>query len=164
MILSRTTKHEILVQNRFRLLQQHRSVKGFPIEIPELLMTPVRVDIPVVVHGFVYILVSLRDKSYQTCFVGETKRNLLEELAEHNAGGNSFFTSKPHFRPWSLAAFVTNFSCEENRINLKIEMEKTNFLKLRIDTLMDELHTLSRSGDFGNNNFFKCGNLIQIPQ
>ena len=127
-------------------------------------MTPIRVDIPVVLNGFVYLLVSLRDKSYQTCFVGETKRNLLEELGDHNAGGNKLLTSKPHFRPWSLAAFVTNFSCDEDRLNLKTEMENSNFLKFRIDTMMDQLHTLSRSGDFGNNNFFKCGNLIHIPQ
>ena len=163
-ILSRTTKHEIQVQDRFRLLQQYRAVEGFPIVIPDLLMTPVRVDIPVVLNGFVYLLVSLRDKSYQTCFVGETKRNLLEELGEHNAGGNTFLTSKPHFRPWSLAAFVTNFSCDEDRLNLKAEMEDSNFLKLRIDTMMDHLQNLCRSGNFGSNNFFKCGNLIHIPQ
>ena len=152
------------MQERFRLLQQHRTATGLIVQLPEFLMTPIRVDIPVVANGFVYLLVSLRDKSFQTCFIGETTKNLLEELGQHNSGEKSLLTSKYHFRPWSIAAFVTNFSCEENRVKLKMEMEKVIFLKLRIDTLMDHLQKVCLSGEFGNIEFFKCGQLTYISR
>jgi len=163
-ILGKTTKHEILVQERFRLLQQHRTATGLIVQLPEFLMTPIRVDIPVVANGFVYLLVSLRDKSFQTCFIGETTNNLLEELGRHNSGVKSLLTSKSQFRPWSMAAFVINFSCEEDRVNLRMEMEKVIFLQLRIDTLMDHLQKVCASGEFGNLEFFKCGQLTYITK
>lgn len=161
-ILSQTSQHELAVESRFRLLQRLGDFPGESVQMPQYLMCPKRVDLPEVVNGFVYILVSLRENTFTTCYVGETENGLLEELGSINAGKKKNFSSRIDLRPWSMAAFVFNFKEREERISLKLELEAMQVYSFRIDTMVTELENLCKSGRFGCVAFSKCGELCKM--
>ena len=158
-VLSKTTLHEIEVERRLRMLRSMGSFPGTHVQWPELNYRPIRVEIPMVNFGFVYILVSLKDKSLRTLYVGQTKRSVLTRLQEHNSGHGSTFTLPVHRRPWSLAAFAFNFLCDNERLSLETATQQLLFFNLRIDVFVEEFKKLCQSGLYGNINFCCCSSI-----
>ena len=91
----KTSHNELEVNNRLLMLRRKGSFPGTQVHWPQLNYVPVRVTIPEVVNGFVYVLVSLKDKSFKTVYVGQTKRSVLLRLQEHNSGHGSFHITRP---------------------------------------------------------------------
>ena len=84
------------------------------------------VEIPKTNAGYVYLLVSLRDKF--STYIGETS-NLRRRLAQHNSGYGSSSTSDVQLRPWALMAFMTNFPLNESRERRRYELSWKNALQ-----------------------------------
>ena len=159
-ILKKTTRHEIAVQNRFNALQQFVNHNLKIVDFPALHMLPIRVEIPEVNHGFVYLLVSLRDRSLKTCYAQDTCDSLLAELSRHNAGQMKCITGKLELQPWSLAAFVFGFPTASERLILSEQLRAIVALKLRVDQVIDKFRNLADCEEYGSLSFCKCGNLI----
>ena len=156
-ILEKTSRHEIEVEKRFRLLQRMANSPSLLVDIQQFTMVPIRVDIPEVLNGFVYLLVSLRAKNYRTTYVGDCVSNLLAELSCHNSGAVEGITQKVHLRPWTIAAFAFNFPNDDYRILLKDRLHFHANMNFRIDVLQDEFANLCMSGEFGCVSFVRCG-------
>ena len=62
------------------------------LNLPEIYFRPIRVEIPEVILGFVYVLVGLKDNTLKTTYVGQPKRSVLTRLHEHNIGYGGNFT------------------------------------------------------------------------
>ena len=60
----------------------------------------IRFEISEVILGFAYVLVSWKDNSLKTTYVGRTKRSVLTSLHELNSGYRGNFTLPLHRRPW----------------------------------------------------------------
>ena len=122
-ILAKTSRHEMEVEKRFKLHAQIPTSPGVSIDLPQFSIRPIRMEIPAVTKGFVFLLVSLRVARFNTCFVGETSESLLKELSLHNSGGGNCLTAKKHLRPWSVAAFAFNFPSDDERIDLTRDLD-----------------------------------------
>ena len=133
------------------------SVPCLLTDVKQLSMAPIRIDIPDVTYGFVYLLVSLKSKNYRTTFVGETDGNLLRELGRHNSGAIQGITRNLHLRPWAIAAFAYNFPDDDNRVFLKDKLQFNADMNFRVDTMQDEFANLCLSGAFGCVHFARCG-------
>ena len=155
----KTTPHEIEVTKRLMNLQT-MSTAPTALNLPEIYFRLIRVEIPEVILGFVYVLVSLKDKTLKTTYAGQTKRSVLTRLHEHNSGYGGNFTLPLHRRPWSLAAFCYNFQNDSDRLLMETSLHRLLFFDLRIDTLVDEFRTLCISNQFGNLVFCCCGTVI----
>ena len=123
-------------------------------------MIPTRVEIPEVNNGFVYLLVSLRDKCYRTCSAHETTDNLLTDLARHNSGLIPGKTRKVELRPWSLAAFAFGFTSDSERHLLYQKVMSLLLSRCRVDETIILFKQLIDTGDFGFLSFCKCGSLV----
>ena len=156
-ILEKTSRHEIEVEKRFRLLQRMANSPSLLADIQQFTMVPIRVDIPEVSNGFVYLLVSLRAKGYRTTYVGECVSCLLVELSRHNSGVMEGITQKLHLRPWTIAAFAFNFPNDHSRILLKDRLHFNADMNFRADVLQNEFANLCMSGEFGCVSFVRCG-------
>ena len=64
------------------------------------------IDISQDTSGFVYLLVSLKDR--KSTYVGQTG-NMIRRLREHNSGFGALSTSNPSLRPWALMGYIIGF-------------------------------------------------------
>jgi hypothetical protein len=64
------------------------------------------IDLSEDTSGFVYLLVSLKDR--QSTYVGETG-NMIKRLREHNSGFGATSTAIPSLRPWALMGYIVGF-------------------------------------------------------
>ena len=74
------------------------------------------IDIPQDTSGFVYLLVSLKDR--KSTYVGETK-NMILRLKQHNSGFGAKSTSNPSLRPWALMGYIVGFEGKSPGLNRK---------------------------------------------
>ena len=123
------------------------------VEWLELNNRPIRVKIAAVNSGFVYILVSLKDKSIRTLYVGHTKRSVRTRIQEHNSGHGGAFNLPVHRRPWSLPAFTYHFFCDNERLAWENATQQLSFFNLRIDVFVEEFTKLCESGVYGSINY-----------
>lgn len=156
-ILRRCSRHEVEVQNRFLLLKRIPSTVGTTIPLMEITCLPMRIEIPTVVNGFVYLLVSLKETTKTITFVGQTADSLLVELAKHNSGSHeAIITKQKHLRPWTLAAFAFNFAIDDLRVDLCNRLEEVTYFKYNYKTVLTEFQNRCQSGEFGPVTFCTC--------
>jgi hypothetical protein len=124
---------------------------------------PVDVELPQDDSGFVYILVSLRDR--QSTYIGQTK-NLVSRFKKHNAGLGAASTSDPLLRPWALLGYITGFEAD-NKIN-RLSVESTWQLTrdrneasferpLLPDAVADLAHGILQRSRLTTLRYVKCG-------
>ena len=64
------------------------------------------IELPQDSSGFVYILVSVKNR--QSTYIGQTN-NLVRRLKEHNSGIGALSTASELLCPWALLAYVAGF-------------------------------------------------------
>ena len=74
-------------------------------------------QIPQCNTGFVYMLISLRNK--KALYIGETKC-LRTRLKQHNSGSGADFTSIESLRPYAVFSYICGFE-DNKRLRLEIE-------------------------------------------
>ena len=155
-ILQKTPRQEMMVQARFHLLQRIAETTGAVVDISDFSYIPLRIEVPSVSMGFVYLLVSMADKHYRTCIIKETSDNLMTELSRFNSLDNEESRNLKHLLPWSVAAFSYNFQYDEQRHKLVKDLYETTQMGYRFDTVLTEFEILSTSGCYGQIAFCKC--------
>ena len=155
-ILKRVDKKEIEVRRRFNLLRQIHSPEGAIIDLTEDAMVPLRIEVPQTDKGFVYLLVSLGDETLNICFFDETDEPLLTALGRHNTSSANSNTNRIDLRPWSVAAFVFNFTSDQTRIAFKNEITQITSSPLHYKTAIQYMKQLCTRTPYENTTFCCC--------
>ena len=137
-------------------MQRIADTTGAVVDLTDISFIPLRIEVPTVPMGFVYLLVSMADKQYKTCIIKETSDNLLTELSRFNSLDNEESRKLKHLLPWSVAAFSYNFQLDEQRQRLVNDLYETTQMGYRFDTVVAEFEILSTSGSYGQITFCKC--------
>jgi GIY-YIG catalytic domain len=70
-------------------------------------------DLPSDDSGFVYLLISLRDR--KTTYIGQTQR-LAKRLAAHNQAYGAKQTADPTLKPWAIYGVICGFKRDRNEM------------------------------------------------
>ena len=100
----------------FHLLQQFAGSSSNNVPLVDMTLHPFHimdVELPQDNSGFVYILVSVKDR--KTTYIGQTK-NLVRRLKQHNSGFGSSSTADEFLRPWALLAYVAGFDASTHSL------------------------------------------------
>ena len=159
-ILGKTTSHEIAVEKRFQLLKAANQNNTCAISLPELLMSPITCNIPMVENGFVYVLLSKKQYPEVVRYVGQTDSSLLSALRRHNTGQEDCITQSTYLRPWCLVAFVYNFASDSERLTIETHVEDKTANAQSLQSILDELEKCLQHFSESNLRFCKCARVI----
>ena len=97
-------------RNSLRLIRV-MSQNDFPFRICDI-------SLPTSRTGFVYFLISVRDRSF--IYIGETIC-IVQQLRDHNAGYGSSSTTPAHKRPYGVMGYICGAQLESSHLCLYLE-------------------------------------------
>ncbi len=108
-VLRRRNLHEELTYQFFERLKERNSVqcRNTLHELPASLFLRTHFDVPETSGGFVFLLLSMRDKTYRTFTVDETDRSLSECLRDYNSTDCDDIIYS--MQPWAVGFFLWGF-------------------------------------------------------
>jgi len=89
----------------------------------------VDIELPQDGSGYVYILVSVKDR--ESTYIGQTT-HLVRRLKQHNSGFGAHQTADEALRPWALLAFVSGFDrCTRTRLAFESSWQRKRDITIR---------------------------------
>ena len=89
------------------------------------------ISLPQCKTGFVYYLMSVRNKEYT--YIGECKC-IVSKLYDHNSGYNNINVTPVHYRPYAIMGYICGFNGE----NKELQQYIRNRWKEKRDILIEE--------------------------
>ena len=74
-------------------------------------------EVPETANGYIYLLVSMKDRTYRTFHIAETGKSLSEELKQMNSTEVIPSSFVHQNQPWAVGFFFWNFMSKEERVN-----------------------------------------------
>ena len=108
--------------------------------------------------GYVYILISLRNKNFT--YIGQTQ-NIRQRLRNHNLGHGAFGTSSPEDRPFAVAGLICGLGHKNVRYREYLERQWKDFRDnaLDVDDPMSIINIGNRLVEHENSLTLRAGNI-----